>query len=72
MKAISFGQLGMTNSRISQEFIDDSVLYSESIPQLFQEGLKNKDNIDRIQHQMNIIRKEHTFVNRAQGLLKLI
>lgn len=72
MKAISFGQLGMTNSKISQEFIDDSVLYSESIPELFQLGLEHKDDIERIQHQMNIIRKEHTFVNRAQGLLKLI
>lgn len=72
MKAISFGQIGMTNSKISQEFIDDSVLYSESIPELFQLGLEHKDDIERIQHQMNIVRKEHTFVNRVQGLLKLI
>lgn len=71
MKAISFGQIGMTNSKISQEFIDDSVLYSENIPELFELGLSNINNIERIQHQMNVVQKNHTFVNRVQGLVKL-
>lgn len=72
MKAISFGQIGMTNSKVCQEFVDDSVLYSDDIPELFEMGLTDRKNISKIQHQMDVVRKKHTFVNRIKGLEKLL
>lgn len=72
MKAISFGQIGMTNSKISQEFVDDSVLYSESIPELFELGLKHMNDKERILHQMRVVQEKHTWLNRIEGLVRLL
>ena len=72
IKSISYGQIGLTNSKINADFIDDSVLYSENIEELFQLGLKHRLDYDRIEHQMNIVKNEHTILHRAQGLIKLI
>lgn len=72
MKAISFGHIGMTNSKISQEFIDDSVLFSNNITELFEMGMEHKDDKERILHQMNIVKEKHTWLNRIEGLLKLV
>jgi len=72
MKSISYGQLGMTNSKINQEFIDDSIIYSEDISELFELGLKHKDDKERILHQMNIVKDKHTWLNRVRGLIKLL
>lgn len=72
IKSISYGQIGITNSEINAKFIDDSVIYKESVRELFDEGLKCRDNKDIIKHQMSIVKSKHTFVHRATGLLKLL
>jgi hypothetical protein len=72
VKSISYGQLGMTNSPINAKFIDDSIVCENEIPKLFEQGMKLKDNKDIILHQMNIVRNQHTYLNRIEGLLKLV
>lgn len=72
VKSISYGHLGMTNSPINARFIDDSIVCENEIPKLFEQGMKLKDNKDIILHQMNVVRNHHTYLNRINGLLKLV
>lgn len=72
VKSISYGHLGMTNSPINARFIDDSIVCENEIPKLFDQGMKHKDNKDIILHQMSVVRNHHTYLNRINGLLKLV
>ncbi len=72
VKSISYGHLGMTNSPINARFIDDSIVCENEIPKLFEQGMKHKDDKDIILHQMNVVRNHHTYLNRINGLLKLL
>lgn len=72
VKSISYGHLGITNSPINAKFIDDSVVCENDIGKLFEEGMKNRNDKDRIFHQMKIVRNHHTYLNRIEGLLKLV
>lgn len=72
VKSISYGHLGITNSSINAKFIDDSVVCENDIRKLFDEGMRNRNDKDRILHQMSIVRNHHTYLNRIEGLLKLV
>jgi hypothetical protein len=71
-KSISYGMLGMTNSPKLAKFIDDSIVCHENIFELYNDGILNYKNIDLIQHQMAVVRDKHTYINRLQGILKII
>ena len=71
-KAISYGHLGLTNSPKLAKFIDDSIVCSEDIKELFLKGFAKYQNVDLIRHQMLIVKDKHTFMNRSQGILKLL
>jgi len=64
--------LGMTNAPKLANFIDDTIVCHENIQDLFNEGITKYNNVDLIQHQMKVVRDKHTFINRAQGILKLL
>ena len=72
VKSISYGQLGLTNSPINAKFVDKSVICKEDIRELFDEGLKYKDNKDLIRHQMEVVKFNHTYLNRINGMLKVL
>jgi len=72
VKSISYGHLGMTNSPINARFIDDSIVCENEISKLFDQGMKHKDNKDIILHQMSVVRNHHTYLNRIEGLVKLL
>ena len=72
MKSISYGHLGMTNSLSNKKFIDDTVVYSENPEELFYLGMEKMKNIDLIKHQMNIIKTKHTWINRVNGLERIL
>ena len=38
----------------------------------FDIGIKNQNNKELILHQMEIIKKEHTYLNRVKGIIKII
>ena len=71
-KAISYGHLGLTNSPKLAKFIDDSIVCSEDIKELFLKGFAKYQNVDLIRHQMLIVKDKHTFMNRSKGILKLL
>ena len=71
-KSMSYGHLGLTNSPKLAEFAGPEVLCAESIGDLFELGLQNKDNKDLIRKQMMYTKEHHTYVNRINGLLRLL
>ena len=72
LKAISYGCLAVSDSPYLKHFIDDSILTSENSQEIFDIGIKNQNNKELILHQMEIIKKEHTYLNRVKGIIKII
>jgi hypothetical protein len=72
LKAISYGCLTVSDSFYLKHFIDDSLLVSEDAQEIFDLGMKNQYNKDLIVHQMEIIKKDHTYLNRCKGILQIV
>lgn len=71
-KNISYGHLGLTNSKEIFNELEGNCILNENTAELFYEGLKNKDNFNLIKKQMNYIKNNHTYVNRIQSILKIL
>jgi hypothetical protein len=71
-KSISYGQLGLTNSPKLAEFAGPLVICRENIDELFEEGLRFRGDTARIIEQMRYVKDHHTYINRINGLLKLL
>lgn len=72
MKNMSYGHLGLTNSKAVHDFFEGEVIYSPNGKNLFYEGLKNQQNFDMIKSQMNLVKDYHTYINRAKSILKFL
>ena len=72
VKSISYGHVGITNSPINAKFLDDTVICKPTVKEMFEEGLKYKDDKDLIRHQMEVVKYKHTYVNRINGMLKVL
>lgn len=72
LKAISCGCLAVSDAPYLKNFIDDSLLSSENAQEIFDLGMENQYNKELICHQMEIVKKEHTYINRCNGLLKIV
>jgi hypothetical protein len=71
-KNISYGQLGLTNSKKVHEYLEETTIFSQSPSELFYLGMKNKTNYDLIKKQMQLVKAKHTYINRIQGLIKIL
>lgn len=71
MKNISYGQLGMTNSKAVYEFFDGQVVYNDDTHELFSDGVKKMKDYDFIKSQMLLVKDRHTFINRALELIEV-
>jgi hypothetical protein len=71
MKNISYGQLGMTNSKAVYDFFEGIVIYNEDSYQLFYDGFSKMNNYEYIKDQMILIKENHTYINRALDLIKI-
>lgn len=71
-KSMSYGHLGLTNSPKLAEFAGPEVICKQNISELFEEGLRLKDDKDLIRRQMLYTKEHHTYVNRINGLLRLL
>jgi len=69
LKAISYGLLGITNSKRVYELLDKKVIYNDDESQLFYDGMRERNNFELIKEQMNIVREKHTYINRINDLL---
>lgn len=72
LKAISYGCLTVSDSFYLKHFIDDSLLVSEDAQEIFDLGMENQYNKDLIVHQMEIIKRDHTYLNRCKGILQIV
>lgn len=73
MKSISYGQLGITNSKSVYDFLgDDTIIYSDDFEELYDLSMSKVDDKDVIIKQMMNIKTNHTFVNRVIGLMNYI
>ena len=71
-KNISYGQLGMTNSKPVHEFFDGNIIYNEDTYKLFFDAQKEKENYDLIKSQMLFVKENHTYINRAKELIEAV
>lgn len=72
LKAISYGCLTVSDAPYLKNFIDDSILTSENAQEIFDLGMENQNNKELILHQMEIVKKDHTYLNRCKGILKIV
>lgn len=70
-KNISFGQLGITNSKHVYELFDGNLIFNDNEYDLFYDSLPHRENIKMIQDQMKYVKENHTFVDRVNSLLKI-
>ena len=71
-KNISYGQLGITNSKPVHEFFDGNIIYNEDTYQLFFDAEKERENYDMIRSQMLFVKENHTYINRVKELLEVV
>ena len=72
LKAISYGLLGITNSKHVYELLDKKVIYNDDESQLFYVAIKEVNNKELIKEQMRIVREKHTYINRINDLLNVL
>lgn len=72
MKAISYGCLVVSDCHYAKNFIDEQLLTSENAQEIYDIGMKNQYNTDLIVHLMEVVKNNHTYVNRCKGLLSII
>ena len=70
-KNISYGHLGMTNSEQIYNEMDGNCIYNPDPAELFHDGMRNRENYDLIRKGMEYVKENHTYINRAQSLLKV-
>ena len=71
-KNISYGQLGITNSKSVYEFFDGNITYNEDTYQLFFDAEKQRENYDMIRSQMLFVKENHTYINRVNELIEIV
>jgi hypothetical protein len=70
-KTISYGQLGVTNSKQAYEITDRLGIYSEDEAELCSkavEVLEGINAIERITDAMKLVRDHHTYINRLESI----
>ena len=71
-KAISYGHLGITNSKHAWELLEQTPIYHSDERQLFYDAAKHIQDYELIKKQMSIVREKHTYLNRIFDLLKVL
>ena len=71
-KNISYGHLGMTNSKHMADTMPGLCIYHEKTDDLFELGMANSQNFDIIKEAMLFVKDNHTYINRITSLLKSI
>jgi hypothetical protein len=71
-KNISYGHLGLTNSKALYEELDGNCIYNQDTEQLFYDGIANRKNYDFILKGMKYVKENHTYINRINSLLSIL
>ena len=71
-KNISYGNLGMTNSKVVFDFFEQEIAYHEDPYELFYVANKMKNNFDQLKRMLNFVKSNHTYVSRIKALMKVV
>lgn len=73
-KNISYGKLGITNSKIVWEFFGKKIVYNADLRQLFYDAklAMERDSVPEILSQMQFVQNKHTYLNRIESLINFI
>jgi hypothetical protein len=71
-KNISYGHLGLTNSKSIFQELEGNCLYSEDPSDLFYIGMKNKDDFNFIKKSMVYVKENHTYINRINSIISIL
>ena len=71
-KNMSYGHLGLTNSKVVYEELEGNCVYSEDTCKLFHDGMKNRDNYSLIKSGMQYVKENHTYINRINSILSIL
>jgi len=71
-KNISYGQMGVTNSRAVQDYFNGMLIYSDNPSELFYMAQDKMHDYNLILDQMKFVQENHTYLHRAIGLLKVV
>jgi hypothetical protein len=72
LKSISYGHLGITNSKHSYELLEKLVVYNSDEAQLFYDAKEQLGNYELIKKQMELVREKHTYLNRINDLFTVL
>ena len=72
MKNISYGQLGVTNSKAAQDLFEGRLVYNSDEHQLFHDALPHLGDLARIREAMAHVTTNHTYINRVATMLSVI
>ena len=70
-KNISYGHLGVANSKASFDLFHGQIIYNEDEHQLFYDARPHLDDKKRIVELMKLVRDKHTYVNRINTILSV-
>lgn len=70
-KNISYGHLGLTNSKDIYEEMDGNCIFDEDTERLFYDGIKNRGNYELIKTGMQYVKENHTYINRINSILNI-
>jgi hypothetical protein len=71
-KNISYGHLGLTNSKAIYEELEGNCVYNENTEELFYDGMKNRKNYKLISDGMKFVKENHTYINRINSLISIL
>ena len=73
IKNVSYGGLGMTNSKTIYDFFNGEIAYAADSGDLFDIAIdmqKDPKTKDVILNQMKWIKEHHTYINRVEDIIK--
>jgi hypothetical protein len=72
LKAMSYGQLGITDSIHVKKILGEHVLYDDNMENLYTTAMTERKNYSRIHKAMEYVQHNHTYVNRVIELVRAL
>jgi hypothetical protein len=71
-KNISYGHLGVTNSKEIYNELEGNCVYNLDTSQLFYDAMSQRENATLIMNGMKLVKENHTYINRITSLLSIL
>lgn len=71
-KNVSYGHLGLTNSKEIYNEMEGHCIYNENPELLFHIGMNNRSNFNYIKKSMLYVKENHTYINRINSLFSIL